>query len=181
MSYPGIGCVEVICGGMFAGKTEELLRRIRLAIYAKQKVVLFKPYIDNRYSEVDVVSHNRTRLAAINATTPEEIAEKAVGYDVIGIDEAHFLGSTLVGVCEKLADAGKRVIVAGLDRDYRGVPFEPMPTLLAMAEHVTKVHAICVICGQEASRTYRTSNDSARIVVGGSDTYEARCRKCFCK
>lgn len=179
-SPSGIGWIEVVCGCMFAGKTEELLRRMRLAIYAKQQTLLCKPARDNRYSEYQVTSHNHSQLPAINVTNPEEILDLAgPAIQVVGIDEAHFLGAELVAVAEALAEAGKRVIIAGLDQDYRGVPFEPMPRLLAVAEFVTKVHAICVICGNPANRTFRRTQETERVVVGGASKYEARCRRCF--
>jgi len=170
------GSITVVCGGMFSGKTEELLRRIRLATYAKRKVALFKPMLDNRYSENEVVSHNRTSLPAINVARAGDIWRPAQDAEVVGIEEGHFFGPELIKVCQDLADAGKRVIVAGLDQDYRGVPFHPMPYLMAIAEHVTKVQAICMVCGNPASRTQRLSSSTDRIQVGGAEAYEARCR-----
>jgi thymidine kinase len=175
----GAGSLEIICGPMFGGKTEELLRRMRLATYARRKIALFKPAIDNRYSESEVVSHNRNSMPSINVSTPLEIWELAQDVEIVGIDEVHFLGAEIVDICEDLADAGKRVIVAGLDQDYLGRPFDPMPHLMAIAEHVTKVHAICFKCGNPASRSQRLVDKSARIVVGAAGDYEARCRKCF--
>ncbi len=158
------GWIEVICGCMFSGKTEELIRRLRRAQIAKQKVVIFKPKIDNRYSADRIVSHN------ISLTD---------GAQVIGIDEGQFFSSNLVGVCEDLANKGNRVIVAGLDQDYRGQPFEPIPHLLAIAEYITKTLAICMVCGNPADRTQRITNQQELVVVGAQNIYEARCRKCF--
>jgi thymidine kinase len=164
---------------MFSGKTEELIRRLRLATYAKQKVVICKPHIDNRYSETDIVSHNQNRLPSVVITSAKQVWEHSVDAEVIGIDEVHFLGSEIVDICEDLADAGKRVIVAGLDQDYLGRPFDPMPHLMAVAEYVTKVHSICMVCGNPANRSQRLVDRSARIVVGAVGDYEARCRRCF--
>ena len=174
-----VGSLEVVCGSMFSGKTEELLRRIRLATYAKRKTALFKPLLDNRYSETAVVSHNRNSLPSTNVSSASEIWELSQEVEVVGIDEAHFLGVEVIRVCEDLASCGKRVIVAGLDQDSRGVPFHPMPYLMAIAEYVTKVLAICVVCGNPANRSQRLVADSARIVVGGAEKYEARCRQHF--
>ncbi len=173
-----IGWIEVICGSMFSGKTEELIRRLRRAQIAKQNVAIFKPVIDDRYSSEHIVSHNECRLPSIAVTSAQEILEKRGQATVIGIDEAQFFGMDLVEVCQKLADMGLRVIVAGLDQDYTGKPFEPMPQLLAVAEYITKTLAICVKCGNPANRTQRLSHDSARVVVGAQNIYEARCRFC---
>jgi len=173
-----IGWIEVICGSMFSGKTEELIRRLRRAQIAKQKVAIFKPVIDDRYSSEHIVSHNEGKLPSINVSTAQEILERSADATVIGIDEAQFFGADLVDVCQKMADSGKRVIVAGLDQDYTGRPFEPIPQLLAVAEYITKTLAICVKCGNPANRTQRLSRDSQRVVVGASDIYEARCRFC---
>jgi thymidine kinase len=178
-SPQGVGWIEVICGSMFSGKTEELIRRLRLATYAKQKVVICKPHIDNRYSETDIVSHNQNRLPSVVITSAKQVWEHSVDAEVIGIDEVHFLGPEIVDICEDLADAGKRVIVAGLDQDYLGRPFDPMPHLMAVAEYVTKVHSICMVCGNPANRSQRLVDRSARIVVGAAGDYEARCRRCF--
>jgi thymidine kinase len=180
--YPtpqGTGWIEVITGSMFSGKTEELIRRLRLATYAKKRVVIFKPTIDDRYSDTEIVSHNRTSLPSCTISEAKEIIAPAREAEVVGIDEAHFLGSDLIEICEDLADAGKRVIIAGLDQDYRGRPFEPMPHLMAIAEYVTKVHSICVVCGNPANRSQRLVDRNARIVVGAAGDYEARCRRCF--
>ena len=173
------GWIEVICGSMFSGKTEELIRRLRRAAIARQKVEIFKPKIDNRYSDKEIVSHDAQKVKSRTIQRAEEILEHALEAQVVGIDEAQFFGDSLVSVCQKLANMGKRVIVAGLDQDYRGRPFEPIPQLLAIAEFITKTHAICVICGNPANYTYRTSTDKGTVVVGAADKYEARCRNCF--
>lgn len=176
---PGRGWIEVVCGPMFSGKTEELIRRLRRAEIAKQKVEIFKPKLDDRYDEYHLVSHSDQRIASIAVGNAKEILDLAGDADVLGIDEAQFLGPELVQVCEELANRGKRVIVAGLDQDYRGVPFEPIPQMLAVAEVITKTLAICVKCGAPANRTQRISLEADRVVVGASDKYEARCRRCF--
>lgn len=173
-----MGWIEVICGPMFSGKSEELIRRLRRAEIARLKVAIFKPEIDDRYAAGHIVSHSAQRIPSTPVKTAGEILEKAQDAQVIGIDEAQFFNMTLVDVCQQLADSGKRVIVAGLDQDYRGQPFEPIPQLLAVAEYITKTLAICVKCGNPASRTQRLSKDSARVVVGAEDIYEARCRYC---
>ncbi len=175
----GIGWIEVICGPMYSGKTEELIRRLRRAQIARQKVAIFKPKIDTRYSNDHIVSHSEQQLPSVSVSTVDEIRECAKEADVIGIDEAQFFGMDLVPFCQELADSGKRVIVAGLDLDYRGEPFEPIPQLLAVAEYITKTLAICMVCGNPASRTQRLTDDNARVVVGGQDIYEARCRRHF--
>ncbi|MEN3038852.1 MAG: thymidine kinase [Candidatus Kryptonium sp.] len=175
----GTGWIEVIAGSMFSGKTEELIRRIRRAQIAKLKVAVFKPRIDTRYSVDKIVSHSDISISSIVVDNAKQILEIAKDAQVIGIDEAQFFGMDLVDVCEQLANEGKRVIVAGLDQDYRGKPFEPMPQLLAIAEYITKMHAICVVCGNPASKTQRKIKTGERIVVGASDIYEARCRRCF--
>jgi thymidine kinase len=172
------GWIEVIAGCMFSGKTEELIRRLRRAEIAKQKVVIFKPKIDNRYSEYEIVSHSEQSMKAIIVNSAREIAELARDAEVVGIDEGQFFDDDLVGVCNELADAGKRVIVAGLDQDYKGEPFEPIPKLLAVAEYITKTLAICVVCGNPADRTQRKVASGDRVLVGATDLYEARCRKC---
>ncbi len=172
------GWIEVIAGCMFSGKTEELIRRLRRAEIAKQKVMIFKPKIDNRYSEYEIVSHSEQSMKAVIVNSAREIAELARDADVVGIDEGQFFDDDLVEVCNALADAGKRVIVAGLDQDYKGAPFEPIPKLLAVAEYITKTLAICVVCGNPADRTQRKTAEGGRILVGATDLYEARCRKC---
>ena len=172
------GWIEVIAGCMFSGKTEELIRRLRRAQIAKQKVKIFKPKIDTRYSESDIVSHSEQSLPSILISDINEVNELAKDAQVIGIDEAQFFSNDMVDICNKLACDGKRVIVAGLDQDYRGIPFEPMPQLLAIAEYITKTLAICVNCGNPADKTQRKTTSSERVVVGAADIYEARCRKC---
>lgn len=174
------GSIEVICGSMFSGKSEELIRRIRRAMIARQKVQAFKPEMDNRFSPDDIVSHDERRIECRKVRSAEEILP-LVEEDtkVIGIDEAQFLDNGLVEACEKLAGAGKRVIVAGLDQDYRGNPFEPIPQLLALAESITKTMAVCMQCGAAANKTQRLIDSDERIVVGAGEAYEPRCRKCF--
>ena len=179
-----VGWIEVICGSMFSGKTEELMRRLRLAQIAKQRVAIFKPKIDDRYATDAIVSHEGRRIAsrvcgeAVDVWNAATSGDK-IAYDVVGIDEAQFFGLELVEICERLADLGARVIISGLDQDSRGVPFEPIPQLLAVAEFITKNLAICMVCGNPANRSQRTVNREARVLVGASDSYEARCRKCF--
>ena len=172
------GWIEVIAGCMFSGKTEELIRRLRRAKIAKLNVIVFKPKIDDRYSKDEIVSHSEQSLASKVVETPNEILEFSKDAHVVGIDEAQFFSDDLVNVCNKLANEGKRVIVAGLDQDYKGIPFEPIPQLLAHAEYITKTLAICVKCGNPADKTQRTIKTKERVVVGASDSYEARCRKC---
>jgi len=170
------GWIEVISGCMFSGKTEELIRRIRRAEIAKLRVIVFKPKIDDRYSNKEIVSHSEQSYSSIILDNADKIEELSKDHQVIGIDEAQFFGNELVDICKRLADNGKRVIVAGLDQDYRGVPFEPMPQLLATAEYITKTLAICVVCGNPANRTQRKIKSSERVVIGAADSYEARCR-----
>lgn len=172
------GWIEVITGCMFSGKTEELIRRLRRAQIAKQKVKIFKPRIDSRYSASSIVSHNEQSLPSILIEEIVEILDHVNHAQVIGIDEAQFFNEGIVGICNLLASRGKRVIVAGLDQDYTGKPFEPIPQLLAIAEYITKHHAICVVCGNPADKTQRKTSDSKRVIVGAADIYEARCRKC---
>lgn len=172
------GWIETIAGCMFSGKTEELIRRLRRAKIAKLNVIIFKPKIDTRYSSEKIVSHSDQSLPSIMVEKAEEILNKAKDSQVVGIDEAQFFDESLVDVCNTLANQGKRVIVAGLDQDYRGVPFEPIPQLLAIAEYITKTLAICVKCGNPADKTQRTISSTNRVIVGASDSYEARCRKC---
>ena len=173
------GWIEVVCGSMFSGKTEELIRRIRRAQIARQKVAIFKPRIDTRYSSDHIVSHSEARLLSTVVESSAEILEIASTAQVVGIDEGQFFDTGIIDVAERLANEGKRVIIAGLDQDYRGKPFEPMPQLLAIAEYITKTLAICVVCGNPADRTQRTTPSSERFLVGAKDSYEARCRKCF--
>lgn len=172
------GWIEVIAGCMFSGKTEELIRRLRRAKIAKLEVKIFKPKIDNRYSENEIVSHSEQSLPSIIVDNSKTILEQSENAQVIGIDEAQFFDNDLIDVCNQLADNGKRVIVAGLDQDYRGIPFEPIPQLLAVAEYITKTLAICVNCGNPADKTQRKIKSGERVLVGASDSYEARCRKC---
>ena len=173
------GWIEVICGSMFSGKTEELIRRIRRAEYAKQKVLVFKASIDNRYDVTDIVSHSQMRAPSIPIAKPKEIYQYLTDdIKIVAIDEAQFFDETIVDVCNDLADKGYRVIVAGLDQDYRGKPFNSMPQLMAIAEYVTKVLAICVKCGNPANRTQRTVPKDDQILVGSSEAYEPRCRNC---
>jgi thymidine kinase len=173
------GWIEVITGCMFSGKTEELIRRLNRARYARQSVKIFKPRIDERYAADSVVSHSRQELTAVAIENVNEIMDQVRDVEVIGIDEAQFLAGDVVAVCERLANEGKRVIVAGLDQDFLGRPFEPMPRLMAVAEYVTKNLAICMRCGNPADRSQRLVRREATVVVGGSEAYEARCRRCF--
>ena len=173
------GFIEVITGCMFSGKTEELIRRLNRARYAKQRVMIFKPRIDARYAPDSVVSHSKQELTAVAIDDANEILELASDADVVGIDEAQFFGPPLVAVAERLANDGRRVVVAGLDQDYLGRPFEPMPHLMAVAEYVTKNLAICMCCGNPADRSQRLVRRDATVVVGGTESYEARCRRCF--
>jgi thymidine kinase len=173
------GCIEVICGSMFSGKTEELIRRLKRAQYAKQKVEIFKPTIDNRYHDTDVISHNSNAIHSTPVPASSNIILLASDVDVVGIDEAQFFDQGLVAVCNQLANSGIRVIVAGLDTDYLGNPFGPIPGLLAVAEHVTKVHAICMRCGDIANHSHRISQDSGLVVLGETNNYEPLCRDCF--
>lgn len=174
------GWIEVICGSMFSGKTEELIRRLRRAQIARQRVQIFKPQVDERYSEDHLVSHSEMRIKSEVVGSADEILAKLDRrVEVIGIDEGQFFDARLVDVCNQLADLGKRVIVAGLDKDYLGKPFEPMPQLLAIAEYIEKTLAICMKCGNPANYTQRLVESSDRVLVGAAGTYEARCRRCF--
>ncbi len=175
-----IGWIEVVCGSMFSGKTEELIRRLKRAQIAQQRVQIFKPRIDDRYDAVRIVSHSRQELDSIAIDRAEDILRHLKPEtQVVGIDEVQFFGAEIVPICESLANRGLRVIAAGLDQDYRGRPFEPMPQLMAIAEYVTKELAICVVCGNPANRSQRIVSKSDRVVVGAAGDYEARCRKCF--
>ncbi len=174
------GWIEVICGSMFSGKTEELIRRINRARIAKQSVEIFKPAVDTRYAEDDVVSHDHAMIKS----TPVDSAESILLYasndvNVVGIDEAQFFGDELIDVCTTLANRGVRVIVAGLDMDYLGQPFGPMPKLMAIAEYVTKVHAICMQCGNPAQFSHRITNNDKLIMLGETDSYQPLCRACY--
>jgi thymidine kinase len=175
-----LGCIEVVCGSMFSGKTEELLRRIKRARYAKQRVQLFKPRVDNRYDELKVVTHEGLGADALPVASAAELlknVDKATR--VVGIDEVQFFGEEILDAAEQLAGRGVRVICAGLDQDYRGKPFGPMPALMAIAEYVTKLHAVCARCGAEACRSQRLAAREGQLFVGGASEYEARCRRCF--
>jgi thymidine kinase len=173
------GWIEVICGSMFSGKTEELIRRLKRAQFAKQKVEIFKPSVDNRYDEVKVVSHEGKEIHSTPVPASSNILLLAADTAVVGIDEAQFFDDELPNVCRQLADRGVRVIVAGLDMDYLGKPFGQMPQLLAVADFITKLHAICVKCGNLASISYRKTADASQILLGATDSYEPRCRKCY--
>lgn len=175
------GWIEVVCGSMFSGKTEELIRRINRARIARQRVEIFKPKIDIRYAEDDVVSHNQTAIRSTAVDSSQNILLLTNDVDVVGIDEAQFFDSGLIDVCNTLANRGIRVIVAGLDMDYKGKPFGPIPQLLAIAEYVTKVHAICVKCGNLAQQTHRLTDADKLVVLGELDIYEPLCRYCFNK
>ena len=175
-----LGWIEVICGSMFSGKSEELIRRLRRAQIARQRVQIFKPKLDDRYTEDHIVSHSEMKIKSQLVTSAREILDLLDGRtQVIGVDEGQFFDLELVGVCNQLADSGKRVIVAGLDQDFRGRPFDPMPQLLSIAEYITKTLAICVRCGAPANRTQRLVESSDRLLVGAAGDYEARCRLCF--
>ena len=176
---PNHGWIEVITGSMFSGKSEELIRRLRRAQIARQRVEIFKPAIDDRYAKDAIVSHSEVRIPSRSVKKASEVLKHAHEAQVIGIDEGQFLGPDLVAVCEQLARKGKRVIVAGLDQDYLGKPFEPMPQLLAIAEYITKTLAICMVCGAPANHTQRLVASSERVLVGASNAYEARCRRCW--
>ena len=173
------GRIEVICGSMFSGKTEELIRRLRRAKFARQKVEIFKPAIDVRYSEEDVVSHDQNHILSTPIDSSASILLLSSDIDVVGIDEAQFFDMGLPDVCNELANRGIRVIIAGLDMDFRGIPFGPMPALCAIADDVTKVHAICTHCGELAQYSYRKSQNKGVVLLGEKDIYEPLCRKCY--
>ena len=174
------GKVEIIAGSMFSGKTEELIRRVKRALFARQTVQAFKPRIDDRYSKSQIVSHGAISIDAVAVATSDSLYQRVdATTQLVAIDEAQFFDRGIVGVVNRLADEGRRVIVAGLDQDYMGRPFDPMPQLLALAEEITKTLAICVRCGNPAIRTQRLVPSEERIVVGGERAYEARCRLCF--
>lgn len=173
------GRIEVVCGSMFSGKTEELIRRLRRATFANQKVEIYKPTIDNRYSEEEIVSHDANSIPSTPVDSPSSILLLAAEADVIGIDEAQFFDESLVDVCNTLANKGKRVIVAGLDMDFRGLPFGPMPALLAIADEVTKVRAICLRCGNLAYVSHRIVKSEKQVLLGEKDEYEPLCRACY--
>jgi thymidine kinase len=173
------GCVEVICGSMFSGKTEELIRRLKRAQFANQKIAIFKPTIDNRYSDVDVVSHDLHSITSTPVDSPVKMLAVPDDVQVIGIDEAQFFDERIVDVVQTLANRGVRVIIAGLDTDFLGKPFGPMPALMAIAEDVQKVHAICVRCGNLANHSHRLSASTKLVELGEKDVYEPLCRQCY--
>lgn len=173
------GWIEVICGSMFSGKTEELIRRLNRARIARQKVEIFKPVVDKRYDEINIVSHDEKAILSTPVHSASQILLLTNEVDVVGIDEAQFFDSEIVRVCNYLADTGIRVIVAGLDMDYLGNPFGPMPALLSSAEYITKVHAICIRCGDLAQFSHRTVDDEKLVVLGETDRYEPLCRNCY--
>ena len=173
------GWIEVICGSMFSGKTEELIRRMKRAQFAKQNVEIFKPGVDTRYDEEKVVSHDANEIHSTPVPSSSNIPILATGVDVVGIDEAQFFDDGLIAVCNQLANSGIRVIVAGLDMDFKGVPFGPMPGLMASAEYVTKVHAICMKCGDLANHSYRKVEKDELVLLGEVDEYEPLCRSCY--
>jgi thymidine kinase len=174
-----MGWIEVICGSMFSGKTEELIRRLNRARIARQQVEIFKPAIDKRFHEADVVSHDANAIRSTPLHSSEEMLLFTGNCDVVGIDEAQFFDEAITEVCVKLADQGKRVIVAGLDMDFRGKPFGPMPQLMAVAEYITKLHAVCMVCGNIASYSYRLVPSKEKVLLGETESYEARCRRCY--
>jgi thymidine kinase len=177
---PSSGWIEVIVGSMFSGKSEELIRRLRRAQIAKRRVQVFKPAIDDRYSETHITSHSEMKLPSLAVSTSADILAGVLDdTEVVGIDEGQFFDAELPAVCTTLANRGKRVIVAGLDQDYLGRPFQPMPHLLAIAEYITKTLAICMVCGEPANHTQRLIKSKELVLVGATDAYEARCRKCF--
>ncbi len=173
------GWIEVICGSMFSGKTEELIRRLKRAKIANQRVEIFKPKIENRYDESKVVSHDANSILSIPLEHSKKLLELSEGVNVVGIDEAQFFDKELPDVCQQLALRGIRIIIAGLDMDFKGRPFGPMPDLLAVAEYITKVHAICQHCGNLATHSYRLAQDDSTVLLGEKDHYEARCRTCY--
>lgn len=175
------GRIEVVCGSMFSGKTEELIRRLKRAEFAKQRVEIFKPTLDTRYSEIEVVSHDRNSIMSTPVDSSSSILLLSSDIDVVGIDEAQFFDDGLVQVCNELANKGIRVIVAGLDMDFKGVPFGPIPALCAIADEVTKVHAICVRCGALAYVSHRLVNNEKRVMLGEQAEYEPLCRECYRK
>lgn len=175
------GWIEVICGSMFSGKTEELIRRLKRAQLARQKVEIFKPVLDTRYHLENIVSHNHNSIRSTPVNDPREIVLRSADSEIVGIDEGQFFNEALTDVCVFMANHGKRVIVAGLDMDFAGKPFGPMASLMAVAEYVTKVHAICMRCGSVASYSYRLVQSQEQFLLGETELYEARCRRCFVK
>jgi thymidine kinase len=175
------GWVEVICGSMFSGKTEELIRRLKRAQFANQRLMLFKPLVDNRYHEENVVSHQGTSLKALVVAGSQDILNSWTNERIVAIDEAQFFDEGIIDMCNQLAKKGVRVIIAGLDMDYKGIPFGPMPSLLSIAEYVTKVHAICVSCGNLAQFSHRTASETDQVLVGATEKYKPLCRTCYNK
>tara|TARA_B100000614_G_scaffold160372_1_gene142100 strand:+ start:2387 stop:2938 length:552 start_codon:yes stop_codon:yes gene_type:complete len=173
------GWIEIICGPMFSGKTEELIRRLIRAQIAKQNVAIYKPSVDNRYSEDYIVSHNQRKIKSLTIKSPSDILNNSEKSDVIGIDEAQFFDLSLIDICKELAQSGKRVVVAGLEKDFKAQPFGPMPQLLVDAEYVMKVNAICMKCGDPANFSKRITSEEKQVVIGEIDKYEPRCRNCF--
>ena len=173
------GWIEVVCGSMFSGKTEELIRRIKRAEFANQKIEIYKPKMDSRYDKKDVVSHNKTTISSIPVSNSKSILDLAKNVEVVGIDEAQFFDNDLPMVCTKLSNNGARVIIAGLDMDFQGNPFGPIPNLLSIAEFVTKVHAICLGCGDLAQFSHRKTKEEKLVLLGEIEQYEPLCRKCF--
>ena len=173
------GIIEVICGPMFSGKTEELIRRLVRAQIAKKTVHIYKHSTDNRYSEDYIVSHNKNQIKCHSVNNTDQIINLSKNIDIIGVDETQFFNESIIDACNQLANDGKRIIIAGLDRDYKAIPFGPMANLLAHADRITKLNAICMVCGNEASFSQRLTDDNSQILVGESEKYEARCRNCY--
>ena len=178
-SKPSLGWIEVICGSMFSGKTEELIRRLKRAKIAQLRVEIFKPASDIRYHDEDIVSHNQNSIRCTPVLSASEILLLAGDCDVVGLDEVQFFDDSIVEVVDSLANQGKRIIIAGLDMDFKGIPFGPMPQLMAIAEYVTKVHAVCVQCGAVAHYSYRIVDKKETVLLGETESYQARCRTCF--
>ncbi len=178
-SKPSLGWIEVICGSMFSGKTEELIRRLKRAKIAQLRVEIFKPTADTRYHDEDIVSHNQNSIRSTPVNSASEILLLAGDSDVVGLDEVQFFDDSIVEVANLLANQGKRVVIAGLDMDFKGIPFGPMPKLMAIAEYVTKVHAVCVQCGAVANYSHRIVDKEETVLLGESESYQARCRACF--
>ena len=176
---PSLGWIEVICGSMFSGKTEELIRRLKRAKIAQLRVEIFKPASDTRYHDEDIVSHNQNSIRSTPVLSASEILLLAGDCDVVGLDEVQFFDESIVEVANSLANQGKRVVIAGLDMDFKGIPFGPMPHLMAIAEYVTKVHAVCVQCGDVANYSYRIVDKEETVLLGETESYQARCRACF--
>lgn len=178
-SKPSLGWIEIICGSMFSGKTEELIRRLKRAKIAKLRVEIFKPASDTRYHDEDIVSHNQNSIRSTPVLSASEILLLAGDCDVVGLDEVQFFDDSIIEVANSLANQGKRVVIAGLDMDFKGIPFGPMPHLMAIAEYVTKVHAVCVQCGDVANYSYRIVDKEDTVLLGETESYQARCRACF--